>query len=86
MKHKFKPSGVCSKNIDFEIDNGRVYNVKYTGGCNGNQQGISKLVEGQTIEEVVSKLSGIKCGNKNSSCPAQLAKALEEAKIKEKAL
>ena len=86
MKHQYKPNGVCSTNIDFEIKNGRVYNVKYQGGCNGNLQGISKLVEGQKIEDVIYKLSGIKCGNKNTSCPDQLAKALENAKIKEKSL
>lgn len=83
MKHQYKPNGVCSTNIDFEIKNGRVYNVKYQGGCNGNLQGISKLVEGQKLEDVISKLSGIKCGNKNTSCPDQLAKALENINITE---
>lgn len=86
MKHQYKPNGVCSTNIDFEIKNGRVYNVKYQGGCNGNLQGISKLVEGQKLEDVISKLSGIKCGNKNTSCPDQLAKALENINITESSL
>ncbi len=86
MKHQYKPTGVCSTNIDFEIKDNRVYNVKYQGGCNGNLQGISKLIEGQNLEDVIYKLSGIKCGNKSTSCPDQLAKALEIAKIKEKSL
>lgn len=82
MKYNYRTKGVCSTEISFEIDEGKVYNIKYTGGCNGNLQGISKLAEGKDIKEIINKLSGIKCNNKNTSCPDQLAKALEEIQIK----
>lgn len=83
MKHTYKTKGTCSTNIDFEIDNGKIHNVQYTGGCNGNLKAISSLVEGQEIDEVIKRLKGITCGFKNTSCPDQLAKALEEIKVKE---
>lgn len=76
---KYKTKGTCSQMIDFNIVDGKVTEVKFVGGCNGNLQGISKLVEGQTPEEVIAKLEGIKCGFKNTSCPDQLAQALKEA-------
>ena len=75
---RYKTSGTCSAAIDFEVENGIVKNVKFIGGCNGNTQGISKLVEGMAVEDVISRLEGIKCGFKSTSCPDQLAKALKE--------
>ena len=75
---RYKTSGTCSSAIDFEVENGIVKNVKFIGGCNGNTQGISKLVEGMPADEVISRLEGIKCGFKSTSCPDQLAKALKE--------
>ena len=73
-----RPKGVCSQKITFDIEDGKVKNVKFLGGCNGNLQGIASLVEGMPVEEVIKKLEGIKCGYKDTSCPDQLAKALEE--------
>lgn len=79
MKISYKPTGVCSKQIDIEVDdNNIVQNVEYIGGCNGNLNGIASLVKGMKVEEVIEKLKNIKCGYKNTSCPDQLAKALEE--------
>lgn len=75
----YKTSGVCSQSINYEIKDGKVYNVSFTGGCNGNLKGIGKLVEGMPVDEVVSKLKGITCGFKSTSCPDQLAKALEQS-------
>lgn len=75
----FKPQGVCSQRIDFDIQDGKVVNVQFLGGCNGNTQGISRLVEGMDVDEAISRLEGIHCGFKNTSCPDQLAKALKEA-------
>ncbi len=76
----YKTSGVCSKKIDFEITDGKLYNVSFTGGCHGNLQGIGRLVEGMEVDEVISRLEGIRCGFKNTSCPDQLAKALKSLK------
>lgn len=84
MHHEYKPRGVCSQNISFDIENGVVVNVKFTGGCNGNLQGIAKLVEGMTPEQVIEKLKDIRCGFRSTSCPDQLAKALSEAVAKAK--
>lgn len=79
MKHTYLTEGTCSQMIDFEIDdNGLIRNVVYTGGCNGNLQGISRLVEGMKVEEAINKLEGIRCGYKSTSCPDQLARALKE--------
>ena len=75
---KFRPQGVCSNAIDIEVEDGIIKYVAFTGGCNGNLQGISSLVTGMKIEDAVSKLKGIKCGFKPTSCPDQLAHALEE--------
>ena len=69
--------GVCSQKIDFDVEDGKVRNVKFLGGCNGNLQGIGALIEGMEIDEAISRLSGIRCGFKNTSCPDQLAQALE---------
>lgn len=79
MKHTYFTEGTCSQMIDFEIDNnGLIRNVVFTGGCNGNLQGISRLVEGMKVEEAINKLEGIRCGYKSTSCPDQLARALKE--------
>ena len=75
----YQTHGVCSKNISFDIKDGKVYNVHFTGGCNGNLQGIGKLIEGMPVEEVITRVEGIKCGPKATSCPDQLAQALKEA-------
>lgn len=76
----YVPKGVCSRQIQFKLDGDVVRDVKYTGGCNGNLQGISKLVEGMKIDEVIEKLEGINCNGKGTSCPDQLAKALKAYK------
>lgn len=80
MHKTYMTQGTCSKQIDFDIENGKIYNVSFIGGCNGNLKGIAALVEGQKVEDVVKKIKGIKCGFKQTSCPDQLAKALEEIK------
>lgn len=78
MRYTYIPQGTCSRLIEVEIDEeNRVRNVKFTGGCHGNLQGISALVEGMNFKEVISRLSGIRCGNKWTSCPDQLAHALK---------
>ena len=79
MNYEYKTKGTCSQRILFSMEDGKVFNVQYIGGCHGNLQGICKLVEGLDAEEVIQKLSGIRCGMKPTSCPDQLAKALEEA-------
>lgn len=76
MSYEYRPRGVCSQRITFDIEGGVVKNVKFTGGCHGNLQGIAKLVEGMKPEEVIDRLSGIRCGFKPTSCPDQLAEAL----------
>lgn len=83
MSYTYKTSGVCSQVINFDIEDGRLKNVKFLGGCNGNLKGIGTLVEGMPIDEVIEKLSGIKCGFKNTSCPDQLAMALKKYKAEE---
>ena len=83
MRCSFIPKGVCSTLIEYEInDDNTIKNLKVTNGCNGNLQGISKLVIGRDINEVINSLEGIKCGFKNTSCPDQIAKALKEYKTK----
>ena len=79
MKFTYKTKGVCSSSIELEIDDGIVKSVKFTGGCNGNLQGIGSLVEGMEVDDVIKKLSGIKCGFKGTSCPDQLATAIGQA-------
>lgn len=74
---RYKTKGVCSSSIDINITDGIIDSVSFTGGCNGNLQGISKLVEGMEAAEAIRKLKGIKCGFKSTSCPDQLANALE---------
>ncbi len=75
----YRPKGVCASGIDFEIVDGIVKNVKFTGGCNGNTQGVAALVEGMKATDAISRMKGIKCGFKGTSCPDQLALALEQA-------
>ena len=82
MKFEYKTKGTCSQMIFFEIEDNKVHNVSYLGGCNGNLQGISKLVEGMDVDEVISRVEGIHCGMKPTSCPDQLATALKQAKEK----
>ena len=79
MVYEYKPQGICSKKITVELDGDVVKKVQFEGGCNGNTQGISKLVEGMTVEQIKERLTGVKCGFKNTSCPDQLAKAVAEA-------
>ena len=76
MKYRYKTSGTCSQMIEFEVNDGVLSNVLFYGGCAGNLQGISRLVEGMKVEDVVSRLQGIRCGMKSTSCPDQLAQAL----------
>lgn len=73
---EYKTQGVCSRKITFEIEDGILRNVNFVSGCNGNSQGISKLVEGMKVEDVIKRLEGIKCEWRNTSCPEQLARAL----------
>ena len=79
-KITYKTSGVCSKSIELEIENDVVISAKYNGGCSGNTQGVAALVAGMHIDEAIKRLSGIRCGFKNTSCPDQLANALKEYK------
>lgn len=77
-KYSYQTVGTCSVQIDFEVDDERrLHNVQFLGGCSGNLQGISILVEGMPVDEVRSRLGGIRCGYKATSCPDQLARALE---------
>lgn len=74
---RYQTKGTCSSAIDLEVENGIIKSVAFTGGCNGNLQGISRLVEGMKVEDAISRLKGIRCGFKSTSCPDQLAIALE---------
>lgn len=76
----YKTKGTCSSAIQFEVKDGKVYNVAFQGGCNGNLKGIGSLVEGMDVDEVIKRLEGTKCGFKPTSCPDQLAQALKAAK------
>lgn len=79
MTYTYTPTGVCSSKIDLELENGVIRSVVFTGGCNGNLQGISRLVTGTTAQEAIERLQGIQCGWKPTSCPDQLSKALTAA-------
>ncbi|MBQ8614346.1 MAG: TIGR03905 family TSCPD domain-containing protein [Ruminiclostridium sp.] len=79
MTFEYTPRGVCSRKMIVEIEDGKLVDVKIVGGCNGNLQGISALVKGMPVSEVIDRLEGINCGMKGTSCPDQLAKALIEA-------
>ena len=78
MKFSYKTKGVCSRSIQIEVEEGIVKGVQFEGGCNGNTKGIAALVVGMPVDEVISRLEGITCGFKGTSCPAQLAEALKE--------
>ncbi len=79
MVYEFTPRGVCSRKMIIELEDGIVKSLDVIGGCDGNLKGISKLVEGMPAKEVISKLEGLRCGMKNTSCPAQLAEGLKKA-------
>lgn len=85
MEFTYRTKGTCSQLITLEIENGRVYNVKFKGGCPGNLQAIPRLVEGQLCEDVIERLSGITCGYRPTSCGDQLAKAISLAQRAEAA-
>lgn len=76
---QYSPKGVCSQKINFDIVDNKVRNVSFVGGCNGNLQGISRLIEGMDVDEAISRIEGIRCGFKSTSCPDQLSRALKEA-------
>lgn len=82
MRFEYKTRGTCSSKILFDVDDGIVHNLEYIGGCNGNLQGMSRLVEGMNIDDVIARVQGIHCGMKPTSCPDQLAQALFIAKEK----
>ena len=77
MEFAYKTNGVCARNIFIDVEGDTIKSVRFDGGCNGNTKGISSLVEGMKVDEVIEKLEGIKCGFKDTSCPAQLAEALK---------
>lgn len=79
MKFTYKPSGVCSQKIELSLEDGILTSVQFTGGCNGNLQGIASLVEGLPAQEVLRRLEGIHCGMKSTSCPDQLSRAIRQA-------
>ena len=76
----YKTKGVCSRSIDIELDGDTIKSVKFNGGCNGNTKGIASLVQGMKIDDVIARLKGTYCGGRGTSCPDQLARALEQAK------
>lgn len=81
MHYKYKTKNTCSSEIEFDIDNNKIYNVRYTGGCNGNLKAVSSLVEGVDIDEFQKRCKGIKCGFRDTSCIDQLSKAIEEVTV-----
>jgi uncharacterized protein (TIGR03905 family) len=83
MHYQYQTTGTCSRLIDFEVADGKVTKVSFLGGCNGNLQGLSRLVEGMPIDDVIARLKGIDCNGKGTSCPDQLACALLQARSKE---
>ena len=78
--YQYKTKGTCSQMIYFDLEDGKVKNVQFLGGCNGNLKGIGQLVQGMDVDDVIARLEGTTCGMKRTSCPDQLAKALKEAK------
>ena len=80
MQYEYTTKGTCSRSILFEIEDNKLKNVQYIGGCNGNLKGIGSLVEGMDVDEVIARLEGTTCGGKPTSCPDQLAQALKQAK------
>ena len=86
MRHSFKPMGVCSRNITFEVRNGKVYDIQFEGGCPGNLKMISKILDGWKIEDIIAMCGGNLCGSKNTSCADQLATGLKQVLEEEKQL
>ena len=74
----YKTKGVCSREINFEVEDNKVKNVQFVGGCSGNTQGVARLIDGMDIDEAISRIEGIQCGFRPTSCPDQLAKAIDE--------
>ncbi len=79
MKYSYDTQGTCSAQINFEVEDGIVKNVQFVRGCNGNTQGVARLAEGMKVEDVIARLKGINCNGRGTSCPDQLARALELA-------
>lgn len=79
MTINYQPQGVCSRQMIIEVEEGMVTSLQVVGGCHGNLQGISKLVEGMKVKDVIARLEGVRCGGKPTSCPDQLAQALKQA-------
>ncbi|MBQ5332129.1 MAG: TIGR03905 family TSCPD domain-containing protein [Oscillospiraceae bacterium] len=79
MTIEYTPRGVCSRKITAEVENGVVKSVVFTGGCNGNTQGLARLAQGMKVEDVIARLENVDCGGRGTSCPDQLAKALKQA-------
>lgn len=84
MQYRYKPQGVCSTEIIIDIENDIIENLQVIGGCHGNLQGIASLVKGMRVDEVILKIKGIDCRGRGTSCPDQIAKALEEYKMSKK--
>lgn len=82
MHYEYKTRGTCASKILLDVEDGIVRSVRFIGGCNGNTQGVAKLVEGMPVDEVITRLKGIRCGMKQTSCPDQLAEALVEMQLK----
>ena len=79
MTYSYRPQGVCSQGITFDIEDNKIHSVKFLGCCAGNTQGVARLIEGMDVDEAISRLDGIQCGYRGTSCPDQLAKALRAA-------
>lgn len=79
MKIEYTPKGVCSRKMTIEVEDGKIVNAKVVGGCNGNLQGVCRLLEGMEVSEAISRMEGIRCGFKPTSCPDQMAQALKQA-------
>lgn len=79
MHYTYQTEQTCSQQIDFDIVDGKLYNVSFFGGCHGNLQGVSRLVEGMEVSQVLERLEGIRCGWKDTSCPDQLCRAIRQA-------
>lgn len=83
MTYSYIPRGVCSRKIEFDLENGVIRNMRFSGGCNGNTTGLSRLVEGMKAQDVIARLKGVRCGMRPTSCPDQMSQALEAALAKE---
>ncbi len=83
MKYVYNTTGTCCKQFGIEVEGNKLVNLEFVGGCNGNLQGISALVKGMEIDDIIDKIAGIKCGNRATSCPDQLSKALRQIKVRE---